>query len=246
MEKKQVSFKVDGHVMTVTIDNKETKNGLNWEGIEQFAECYAYAAEHEEIRVMVITGNDQYFYTGGRVDATVPGEKEKYADAIEKLTALQDANQVPVVAAVSGDCLKAGMGLLAESDFAVACEGTEFGFPEVRMGGAPMMVMAETIDAMPKKKALEAYYTSWNFSAKEALEMGLLNAVVSREDFQSEVDKYVNVFLNTPKPLISITRKAYVEMAKAEDIKSRRQIAMRMLREEVLTTMAKTKTSYNV
>ena len=109
-----------------------------------------------------------------------------------------------------------------------------------------MMVMAETIDAMPKKKALEAYYTSWNFSAKEALEMGLLNAVVSREDFRSEVDKYVNVFLNTPKPLISMTRKAYVEMAKAEDIKSRRQIAMRMLREEVLTTMAQTKTSYNV
>lgn len=246
MSKQEVQYRTQNGVMIITIDHPETKNGLDWIGINQLADCYAYAAEHRDILVMVITGNEQYFYTGGRVDATIPGEKEKYADAIKRLTSLQDANQVPIVAAVSGHCLKAGMGLLAESDFAIACDDVEFGFPEVRMGGAPMMVMAETIGHLPKKKALEAYYTSWNFSAREALELGLLNAAVPREEFRSAVEKYVRIFLDTPEPLIRITRTAYKATAGAHTLTERRKIAMQMLREDVLTTMATSKTIYNV
>lgn len=246
MEKREVEFSVDHGIMMVTIDNPETKNGLDWRGIEQFADCYEYAAAHNEIRVIVITGNETYFYTGGRVDAAVPGEAEKYAAAIERLTGLQDSNMVPIVSAISGDCMKAGMGLVAESDFAIAREGVKFGFPEIRMGGAPMMVMAETISALPKKKALEAYYTSWDFSAQEALDLGLLNAVVPRAEFWPTVNKYVQVFLDTPAELIDMTRRAYREMAEASNVAQRRKVAMRMLREDVLTTMATTKTSYNI
>lgn len=246
MKRQEVQYEVAQGVMKITIDNPETKNGLDWQGIEQLADCYAYAAAHPEVRVIVITGNDRYFYTGGRVDATAPGEKERYADAIERLTTLQDENQVPMIAAISGDCLKAGMGVVAECDFAVAKEGVRFGFPEVRMGGAPMMVMAETIDAMPKKKALEAYYTSWSFSAEEAERMGLINAVVSKEDLWPTVEKYIRVFLDTPEELIRITKKAYGLMSKAPDLAERRKIAMRLLREDVLVTMTKTKTIYNI
>lgn len=246
MKAKQVSYHVDKNVLYAVIDNPETKNGLTWEGILQLADCYAYAAEHPEIRAIVITGNDRYFYTGGRVDASVPGEQQRYADAIERLTQLQDANKTPMIAAISGDCLKAGMGLAAKCDFAIAREGTLFGFPEVRMGGAPMMVMAETIDALPRKKALEAYYSSWNYSAQEMLQAGFLNAVVPADQFDATVEKYLRVLLDTPRPLIELTRTAYDEMDRAPGLKERRAIALRMLREDVLSTMEQTATSYNV
>lgn len=179
------------------------------------ADCYAYTAEHPEIRAIVITGNDRYFYTGGRVDASVPGESQRYADAIERLTQLQDANKTPMIAAISGDCMKAGMGLAAKCDFAIAREGALFSFPEVRMGGAPMMVMAETIDALPRKKALEAYYSSWNYSAQEMLQAGFLNAVVPADQFDATVEKYLRILLDTPRALIELTRTAYDEMDRA-------------------------------
>lgn len=243
---KQVSYEIKSGVMTITIDNPETKNGLNWEGIGQLADCLEVMEKDETVRVAVITGNDRYFYTGGRVDATVPGEQEQYADAIKRFDALMAAHKKPMVAAVSGLCLKAGMGMIASCDFAVAREGVEFGYPEVRMGGVPMMVLVDTVDLMPRKRALEAYLTSWNFSAEDAYMMGLINRVVPQEKFWDTVDQFVHVFLDTPPEIIEMTKRAYSTMAGMSSKEERVSFADHMLRTEVLPWMASSKTEYNV
>lgn len=245
-EPKQVYSKVDSGIITITINHPELKNGLTWQGITRLADCYEQLMADDKIRLAVITGNDEYFYTGGRVDTTVPGEKEKYADAIERFEKLAAANSKPLIAAVSGHCLKAGMGVIASCDFAIAKDNVEFGFPEIRMGGVPMMVMAETIGCMPKKRALEAYLTGWNFSAQDAYAMGLINRVTSAEDFWPTVERFVRVFLETPEFLIEMTRRAYNTMDAMHNAKERSAFAIQMLRSEVLTTMANTKTEYNV
>lgn len=243
---RQVRYQVEDRVMTITIDNPETKNGLNWEGIEQLADCYEAMEKDASIRVAVITGNDEFFYTGGRVDASVEGEQEKYANAIDRLDALMGRHTTPMVAAISGLCLKAGMGMIASCDFAVARAGVEFGYPEVRMGGVPMMVLVDTVDLMPRKRALEAYLTSWNFSAEDAYMMGLINCVVPKEKFQETVNRYVNVFLDTPPELIEMTKRAYDTMAAMNKKEDRIKFAGNMLRTEVLPWMATAKTEYNV
>lgn len=76
--------------------------------------------------------------------------------------------------------------------------------------------------------------------------MGLLNAVTTDEDFWPTVEKYVHIFKNTPSNLISMTRKAYEELSRTPERSERRKIAMKMLRENVLTAMEKGKTTYNV
>ena len=246
MYRPQVTCSVEKGVMTIRIDNPELDNGLTWEGLNQFADCYEKLRDDDSIKVAVITGNDQFFYTGGRVEAKNPGESEKYSAAISRLDSLRAANAKPLVAAVKGTCLKAGMGLITSCDFAIARKGVEFGFPEVRMGGVPMMVMAETINVMPRKKAFAAYLTSWNFSAEEALAMGFLNEVVDDEDFDATVAKYVDVFLNTLPELVAMTKKAFNTMSTIDTYGERAAFAMKMLREEVLPTMAKIKTQYNI
>lgn len=243
---KQVRYEIKEHVMTITIDNPEMKNGLNWVGINELADCFELMKADKSIRVAIITGNDEYFYTGGRVNPTVPGEQEKYADAIKRYDTLMSQNTTPMVAAVSGHCLKAGMGMVANCDFAIARKGVEFGYPEVRMGGVPMMVLVDTVDTLPRKRALEALLTSWNFSAEEAYRMGIVNRVVPMEEFGATVDKYVRVFLDTPEIIVQMTRKAYNKMVTMADKKERAAFADKMLREEVLPAMASGKTEYNV
>lgn len=232
--------------MTIRIDNPAMKNGLNWIGIGQLCDCYQQLIESSDIRAAVITGNEEYFYTGGRVDPSVSGEQQKYADAIERFTALSQKVTTPMIAAVSGHCMKAGMGMIASCDFAVAREGVRFCYPEVRMGGVPMMVLVDTVDLMPRKRALEAYLTSWEFSAQDAYMMGLVNRVVPREAFWPTVEKFVRVFLDTPPQLIEMTRRAYNAMASMSTREQRVAFANEMLRTEVLPAMAKIKTEYNV
>lgn len=244
-EKRQVICRVENAVATIVIDNPDTQNGLNWAGINQLADCLE-ALDAQDVKVVVITGNDEYFYTGGRVDAKKPGEKERYADAIDRYSKVMDRFHLPMIAAISGECQKAGMGLLAKCDFAIAKRGVVFGYPEVRMGGVPMMVMAETFGMMPEKRALEAYLTSWTFSAEEAYQMGIINRVVDKEDFSATVQAFVNVFLETPPELIEMTRRAFQKMKGMPTYEERASLAMQMLRGEVLTRMEKSETQYNL
>ena len=164
--RQQVSCEIKDHIMLIRVDNPETKNGLDWDGIEQLARSYEELQANPDVRVGIITGNEQYFYTGGRVDPNAPGEKDKYTDALTHFLKASGAVTKPMIAAVNGDCMKAGMGVLALCDFAVARKGVVFNFPEVRMGGVPMMVLVDIVDAMPRKRALEALLTSWDLSAE--------------------------------------------------------------------------------
>lgn len=232
-------------VMKIRINRPHEKNGLNWEALEMLADCYQRAIEDSKIRVIVITGDKQYFHTGGRVNAQDPEEQKRYANGIERMQRLQDALTVPLIAAVSGDCLKGGMGLLADADLAVARQGVRFGFPEVRMGGVPMMVMASTI-AMPKKLSLEAYYSSEYFSAETALRMGLVNCVVPDEEFWPTVERYIQMILDRPRKLIEMTRNAYYSMSELPGKEQRKEYAMNTLRTQVLAEMSKGKTEHNV
>lgn len=222
--KEQVKTEITDGIMKIVIDNPETKNGLTWEGVEQLSDSFENFMKDDQIRVAVITGNAQYFYTGGRVNPKNPGENEKYADAISRYSAVADKTTKPLIAAISGDCLKAGMGLVAKCDFAIAREGVKFGFPEIKMGGVPMMVMAETMGTMPKKRALEAFLSSWNFSAEEAYQMGLVNRVVPEEQLWDTVDEFVHIFLDTPNELIEMTRKAYHSMEKWKVCRKRERL----------------------
>ena len=234
-----------GALLKLKINIPEEKNGLNWQALEILADCYERAINDKNIRALLITGDEHYFHTGGRVNAKDPEEQRKYSNGIVRMQTLQDQLTIPLIAAVSGDCLKGGMGLLADADLAIAREGVRFGFPEVRMGGVPMMVMAQTI-GLPKKMSLEAYYSSEYFSAEDALRMGLVNCVVPAEEFWPTVNRYVHMVIDKPRALIEMTRYAYYSMAEMPSKKERSKFAMEMLRTKVLKEMERGKTEHCV
>ena len=246
MNDKQLTYTVENGVMTITIDNPEMKNGLNYIGINPFADAMETLKKDPAIKVAVIRGSHGYFFTGGRVDPNNPGENDIYADAIARYTKACNENDKPIIAAVNGHCLKAGLGTVTAADFAVALKGVEFGLPEIKMGGVPMMIMVETMDFLPKKLAMESYLTAWNFSAEEALRVGLVNRVVDESEFDATVQKFVDVYLNTPEELIYLTRKAYRELSKISSREERQSFGMKMLREECLPAMQRVKQQYNV
>lgn len=242
---KQLTYEVKSGVMTITIDNIEMKNGLNHIGINQLADAYELLNSDDSIKVAVIKGSHGYFFCGGRVDPHNPGENEKYADAIARYTKTQNENKKPIIAAVNGNCYKAGWGIVARADFAIAQKGVEFALPEIVMGGVPTMIMVELMDYLPQKFAMEAYLTGWNFSAEDLLRVGMVNRVVEEADFDATVQKFVDVYLNTPEILINLTRKLYKGLSEIKDMKERQEYGMKFLREECLPAMKTVKQKFN-
>ena len=88
---KQVFCENRGNVLWVKIDNPQTCNGLNWEGINQLADCFEGISE-DAVKAVVITGNEDYFYTGGRVDGKAAG-----AQSVAKLPAVSFISAVAAV-----------------------------------------------------------------------------------------------------------------------------------------------------
>ena len=92
MEGKQVRCKIENGVMTITIDNPAMKNGTNYIGVNELADCFERLIDDDSIKVAVFTGSGEYFWTGGRVDPNAPGENEKYANGIERFENLRKKN----------------------------------------------------------------------------------------------------------------------------------------------------------
>lgn len=204
--------------MTITINRPEDKNRLDRHACDGITSALISANGNQDIHVVVVTGNHDFFCTGGRVDATgAQDEQEKYIQATADLQKALSTMQIPLIAAVEGNCTAGGHNLVIQADIAVGRKGTQYGFPEVKRGGFPMYSMLNVIDTIGKKQLLYACYTGEPYSAEDAVNYGLLTCAVEDEAFWPTVNRIVDAVKDKPRDLISIGRKAYYAMKPMND-----------------------------
>jgi methylglutaconyl-CoA hydratase len=104
------------------------------------------------------------------------------------------ALQVPVVAAVTGRALAGGCGLATACDLVLASASARFGYPEVKIGFVPAMVMAILRRNVSEKRAFELITRGAEISAEQAMAFGLVNQVFADESFDADVRAYTSEF----------------------------------------------------
>jgi methylglutaconyl-CoA hydratase len=97
----------------------------------------------------------------------------------------------PVVAAVQGRALAGGAGLATACDMVLAREDATFGYPEVRLGSVPAMVMTMLRRSVGEKHAFDLVASGRTINAAEAERIGLVSRVLSMAAFSSEVERIV-------------------------------------------------------
>ena len=233
-------------LVTITIDRPEWKNGLNWEGFKALGDAYEKIAEDADARLIVITGTGDYFYTGGRVNASDPEESALYTKYLTRNSTEKAKIHLPMIAAINGDCIKGGMRYVTESDIAIAKKSARFGLPELRMGGVPAVVMATMMD-VPKKLMFKAMYSADYFSAEEAFANGMLTEVVEDEAFDETVQKYIDVVMEKPANLVQMTRDMWYAMIDMPDDTTRLEYAKNAFTSgSVMKEMSKVKQEYKL
>jgi methylglutaconyl-CoA hydratase len=117
-----------------------------------------------------------------------------------------------VIAAVTGRALAGGCGLATACDIVLASRSARFGYPEIRIGFVPAMVMALLKRNLPEKKAFELITQGFDFSAEEAEKMGLVNKVFEDENFHESVKSYVSVYKNLSRSAVKLSKKLLYQM----------------------------------
>ena len=182
-----VEWRQEGAVVTLALNRPESHNAFTPEMMATLHELLAKAADRDDVRVIVLTGNGRSFCAGAdlafmRAAADYTFE-QNVADgqAIFDLMRAVDECPKPVVGRINGAAIGGGTGLVSCCDIVVAVERATFGFSEVRLGIVPAVISPFVLAKIGPGNGRQYFLTGERFKATEARQMGLVHHVVADE-----------------------------------------------------------------
>jgi enoyl-CoA hydratase len=209
-----VRYDVDARgVATLALDDPATRNALSDALLDELIGRLEEARADASVRVVVLTSaDDRVFSSGGNLKAFADGAPtiEKYAglDRFPRLFRLIGALGKPSICAANGDVLAGAFGLALACDLLLAADGVRFGCPEINVGVFPFMISALIYRSVPRSKANELMMTGQLITAAEAERLHVVNAVVTREDFAAEVDRWAGLVASRSPLLMRMGKNA--------------------------------------
>lgn len=173
-----------GHVLEVTLNRPQTDNRLHPPAnFELDAIWNAFEAD-DELWVAILTGAGGHFCAGEDLEYAASGQPlagnhppYSFSGGFAGLTA-RARRAKPVIAAVNGQALGAGMELCLACDLVVADQGAEFALDQVRIGGVAALGGVQRLARMiPKKLASELLLTGRSVKPEEMQALGLVNRI---------------------------------------------------------------------
>ena len=207
-----ILYSVDNSVASITLNRPEKRNALNDELIAAIKQGLEQAAADESVRVIVISGAGKDFCSGADLAAIQKIAQASVADNAEdarsllELFLLMRQIPVPVVAAVKGRALAGGCGLASACDLVLASQSARFGYPEVKIGFVPAMVLAILRRNVSEKRAFELLTRGAEIGAIQAMHFGLVNEIFTDETFEKDVANYVAEFMKMSRSAVALTK----------------------------------------
>lgn len=190
-----VRYKEDGPRATITLNRPGVLNAINGRMLEEFQGSLKKSLENREVRVVVLDSASPRAFSSGIDVAFVRGMNPLGARRMGRLLhetfwAFRTFPK-PVVAAIDGLCLGAGLELAISCDILVASDRSEFGLPNINVGIPAIVEAAILPQAIGIFGAKELAFTGENWGSRKALARGLVNSVVPRKRLKAEVDVWV-------------------------------------------------------
>lgn len=214
----EVLYAVDGAIARITLNRPEKRNALNDALISGLKRSLHEADETEAVRAVVITGAGADFCSGADLSALQKISESSITENLEDAASLMELFaqirkvRVPVVAAVRGRALAGGCGLATACDLVLATTSARFGYPEVKIGFVPAMVMAILRRNVSEKRAFELITRGGEISAAEAERLGLINHVFEDDAFETEVETYVRAYEKVSRSAVMLSKRLLYHM----------------------------------
>jgi len=182
----------EGAIAVLTMNQPETRNALTGNtAVEEFVQACADLQADRTVRAVILTGEGPVFSSGGNVkdmqryfqqQLSPESIREEYRRGIQRIPKALYNLDVPVIAAVNGPAIGAGLDLTCMCDIRIASEKATFAESFVKVGIVPGDGGAWLLPrAVGMSKASEMAFTGEALSAHEALACGLVSRVVAPE-----------------------------------------------------------------
>jgi enoyl-CoA hydratase/carnithine racemase len=191
-----IRFETDGPVAVMTIDRPEALNALDVPTLRELRACLAEVRDRDDLRVAVLTGAGTRAFCAGADLKGTRSSPAAYPEALFRAPEraadlglyirLMDLTDLglwkPVIAAVNGHCLGAGLEIALQCDLRLASGNASFGLPEASVGSIPAVSgLHRLLKAVPSAHAMQMVLTGERIGAAEAARIGLVTEAVAPE-----------------------------------------------------------------
>jgi naphthoate synthase len=208
-----IKYQMGDGIAKITINRPQVRNAFRPQTIIELIEAFHLARDNEEVGVIIFTGEGtEAFCSGGdinvRGDDGYLGDDKLAKKGIGRLNVLDLQVQIrrtpkPIVAMVAGWAVGGGHVLHVVCDLTVAADNAKFGQTGPMVGSFDGGYGAGLLAAhVGQKKAREIWFMTRQYSAQEALDMGLVNTVVPLAELEAETVSWCREILrNSPLAL---------------------------------------------
>lgn len=206
-------YRKEAGVAHVTLDRPHVLNAYNTQMRDDLWQALEAARDDPEVGAVVLAGAGERGFCAG-ADLTEFGGAPSQAVARQvrferDVWGLLLSLRAPVVAALHGYVLGAGLEMALLCDLRIASEDAEFGLPEAALGMAPAAGGSQTLPRIVgAPAALELLLSARRIDAGEALRLGLVHRVVAPERFRSEATAVAERLAGTPRPVMAALKEA--------------------------------------
>jgi enoyl-CoA hydratase/carnithine racemase len=224
MTEKKLLLKVEQGIGTIMLNYPEKKNAFTIEMIDEWAATLGKWRTDPEVKVIVLTGFGKDFCTGidfssisshGKVG---PVEMKSFLwDRIHRIALTLEDIDKPVIAALNGLAIGAGLDMGLMCDLRFAAEGARFSEGYVKAGLVPgdggSYLLPRLVGV---SKALELLWTGDIIDAREALRIGMVNRVYSDDALMDETYRFAKQLVDGPTAIIRMIKRATYQSSRVD------------------------------
>jgi enoyl-CoA hydratase/carnithine racemase len=215
MNEPQVLYESKDNVAVITLNRPEVKNVFSKEMIGLWHGFLERAREDKEVRVIVLTGNGEAFCSGGDIRDMAEGRLRSWAmknflwEEVHRIALTMENLDKPVIAAINGAALGAGMDMALMCDMRVCSDRAVLAESYIHLGLVPGDGGAYFLPRLVgPAKAIELLLTGDSIEPEEALQLGIVNRVVEHDRLMEETLQLAGKIARKPPLAVHMMKRA--------------------------------------
>lgn len=198
-----VIYSVKDRIGYITLNRPDKRNALSHELVSELMKIFSKAEVDPNVKVVVLNANGEAFCAGADLAYLQQLQNFSFEENLADSNHLKDlflkiySLKKVVIAQVQGHALAGGCGLATVCDFTFTVPEAKFGYTEVKIGFIPALVAVFLVRKIGEQKARHLLLTGEIIKAQEALNRGLITAVVEPNDLESTVYQFAQTLISS-------------------------------------------------
>ena len=213
MKYETIEIHKEKDVATVYLNRPEVHNAMNEKLMKELTTCFKELSRDDNTRVIILTGKGKSFCAGADLNWMKSMAKYTKGENIKDSRLLLDLYETiytcpkPMIGRVNGHAFGGGIGLFAICDIAIAIPDCKFAFSEVKLGIIPAVISTYIVRRIGLSNMRRLFITGERFNSEYAKEIGLIDYVVSEEEIDKKIQKYVELLHSSGPKAIEEVKK---------------------------------------